>query len=257
MTTSLTRHWVHDHQLPRCFTSSTVNRPKLGGHFSDVIASHFHSSPLTSTHRLSLPLIASHFHSSPLTSTHRLSLPLIASPSTPLVKRHATSEPSEAHRRLSSAHHLWQHCCRWSFQPVSPHLLIAMGSHSHGTAVRSLVLAALAALMLSSCAPRAAAIRHSHGLLTAASSTAADHSCVRRGCGANAVCVKDRGVASCVCNVGFAMTPTGCADNCALKACGVNGKCIKDSAGVASCVCNTGFVLQADKTTCAGAYVMC
>ncbi|CAI6003775.1 unnamed protein product [Closterium sp. NIES-64] len=166
-------------------------------------------------------------------------------------------KPSEAHRRLSSAHHLWQHCCRWSFQPVSPHLLIAMGSHSHSTAVRSLVLAALAALMLSACAPRAAAIRHLHGLLPAASSTAADHSCVRWGCGANAVCVKDRGVASCVCNVGFAMTPTGCADNCALKACGVNGKCIKDSAGVASCMCNTSFVLQADKTTCAGAYVMC
>ncbi|CAI5965516.1 unnamed protein product [Closterium sp. NIES-65] len=179
----------------------------------------------------------------------------------------------KAHRRLSSAHHLWQHCCRWSFQPVSPHLLIAMGSHSHSTAVRSLVLAALAALMLSACAPRAAAIRHLHGLLPAASSTAADHSCVRWGCGANAVCVKDRGVASCVCNVGFAMTPTGCADNCALKACGVNGKCIKDSAGVASytcalkkcganakcvksaagvasCVCDTGFALQADGVTC-------
>ncbi|CAI5965514.1 unnamed protein product [Closterium sp. NIES-65] len=81
------------------------------------------------------------------------SIVLIAAPSTPLVTRHAMTEPSEAHRRLSSAHHLCQHCFRWSFQPVSPHLLTAMGSHSHGAGVRSLVLAALAALMLSGLPP--------------------------------------------------------------------------------------------------------
>ncbi|CAI5474482.1 unnamed protein product [Closterium sp. Yama58-4] len=185
-----------------------------------------------------------------------------------------------------------------------------MASHSVPvTRSLGLVLAALAVVMLSAsfpshsillplfpfpplpharsaCAPRAAAIRHSHGLLTAASSNAADHSCVQRNCGANAVCVKDRGSATCVCNIGFSMTPTGCVeachvgstflhllflisplaqllplsppspDTCALKACGSNGKCIKDSAGVASCVCNTGFVLQADKVTCTGAYVL-
>ncbi|CAI6003771.1 unnamed protein product, partial [Closterium sp. NIES-64] len=73
----------------------------------------------------------------------------------------------------------------------------------------------------------------------------------QRNCAAlNAVCVKDRGDATCVCNVGFAMTPTGCVDTCVLKACGVNGKCVKDSAGAASCVCDTGFALQADGKTC-------
>ncbi|CAI5529510.1 unnamed protein product, partial [Closterium sp. Naga37s-1] len=96
------------------------------------------------------------------------------------------------------------------------------------------------------CAPRAAAVRLPDA------SKAADHSCVQRKCGANAICVKERGDAKCICNAGFSMTPTGCvgADICALKACGVNGKCIKDRAGVASCVCQPGFVLQADKTTC-------
>ncbi|CAI5973606.1 unnamed protein product [Closterium sp. NIES-65] len=75
----------------------------------------------------------------------------------------------------------------------------------------------------------------------------------QRNCAAlNAVCVKDRGDATCVCNVGFAMTPTGCVDTCVLKACGVNGKCVKDSAGAASCVCDTGFALQADGKTCTG-----
>ncbi|CAI5462211.1 unnamed protein product [Closterium sp. Yama58-4] len=106
------------------------------------------------------------------------------------------------------------------------------------------------ALMLSACAPRAAAVR------LPAASNAADHSCVQRKCGANAICVKERGDATCVCNVGFSMTPVGCVDTCALKACGSNGKCSKDSAGVASCVCDTSFVLQADKTTCTVPCVM-
>ncbi|CAI7924776.1 unnamed protein product [Closterium sp. NIES-53] len=68
----------------------------------------------------------------------------------------------------------------------------------------SLLLAALAALMLSACAPRAAAVRLPDA------SKAADHSCVQRKCGANAICVKERGDAKCICNAGFSMTPTGC-----------------------------------------------
>ncbi|CAI5462214.1 unnamed protein product, partial [Closterium sp. Yama58-4] len=124
-----------------------------------------------------------------------------------------------------------------------------MARSRHGVAVKrcsGLVLAALAALMLSVCAPRAAAVRLPDA------SNAADHSCVQRKCGAHAVCVKERGNARCVCNRGFSMTPAGCvgADACALKACGSNGKCTKDSAGVASCVCDTGFALQADGVTC-------
>ncbi|CAI6003827.1 unnamed protein product, partial [Closterium sp. NIES-64] len=82
------------------------------------------------------------------------------------------------------------------------------------------------------------------------------NSCVQRNCGANAVCVKDRGSATCVCNVEFSMTPTGCVNTCALKACGGNATCIKDSAGVASCVCRAGFVLQADKKTCTDTCVL-
>ncbi|CAI7848999.1 unnamed protein product, partial [Closterium sp. NIES-54] len=39
-------------------------------------------------------------------------------------------------------------------------------------------------------------------------------------------------------------------DTCALKTCGVNSRCTKDIAGVASCVCDTGFALQADGVTC-------
>ncbi|CAI5469193.1 unnamed protein product, partial [Closterium sp. Yama58-4] len=97
---------------------------------------------------------------------------------------------------------------------------------------------------LSACAPRAAAVR------LPAASNAANHSCVQRKCGANAVCMKERGDATCVCNIGFSMTPTGCVDTCALKACGGNATCTKNSAGVASCVCASGFVLQADKRTC-------
>ncbi|GJP83003.1 hypothetical protein CLOP_g13220 [Closterium sp. NIES-67] len=97
---------------------------------------------------------------------------------------------------------------------------------------------------LSPVRPGAAAVR------LPATSNAADHSCVIRNCGANAYCVKERGDAACVCNVGFSMTFTGCADTCALKKCGGNGTCIKNSAGVASCVCGTGFVLQADGRTC-------
>ncbi|CAI5504630.1 unnamed protein product, partial [Closterium sp. Naga37s-1] len=125
--------------------------------------------------------------------------------------------------------------------------------------------------LFSPCAPRTAAVR------LPAASNAPDHSCVQRNCGANAVCVKDRGSATCVCNVGFSMTPTGCVgeslllvcsaggdcccselccDTCALKACGGNATCIKDSAGVASCVCRAGFVLQADKKTCTDTCVL-
>ncbi|CAI5955530.1 unnamed protein product [Closterium sp. NIES-65] len=71
-----------------------------------------------------------------------------------------------------------------------------------------------------------------------------------RNCGANAVCVKDRGSATCVSNVGFSMTPTGCVDACVFKRCGSNAKCVKSAVGVASCVCDTGFVLQPDGVTC-------
>ncbi|CAI7858025.1 unnamed protein product, partial [Closterium sp. NIES-54] len=140
----------------------------------------------------------------------------------------------------------------------------------HGVAVtrRLGLVLAVTALMLSACAPRAAAGRQPAtsndaasslqqtiarllGLISSKDKPPADP-CVAKKCGANAICVKDKGAARCACNVGFSMTPTGCvaADPCALKACGVNGKCIKDSAGVASCVCNAGFLLQADKTTC-------
>ncbi|GJP81375.1 hypothetical protein CLOP_g11537 [Closterium sp. NIES-67] len=121
-----------------------------------------------------------------------------------------------------------------------------MARSRHAAVIRPpcLVLAALAALMLSACAPRAAAVR------LPATSNAADHSCVIRSCGANAFCVKKRGDATCVCNVGFSMASTGCVDTCELKACGGDGTCTKNDAGVASCVCDTGFVLQADGRTC-------
>ncbi|CAI5965513.1 unnamed protein product, partial [Closterium sp. NIES-65] len=130
----------------------------------------------------------------------------------------------------------------------------------------------LCALMLSACAPMTAAVRlppqsNAADRKSAAYSRALNaplRPCPsrlvgltptreQRNCAAlNAVCVKDRGDATCVCNVGFAMTPTGCVDTCVLKACGVNGKCVKDSAGAASCVCDTGFALQADGKTCTG-----
>ncbi|CAI5999533.1 unnamed protein product [Closterium sp. NIES-64] len=73
---------------------------------------------------------------------------------------------------MGSSSLFWQQCCRWCFQPFStfsPHLLTAAGivsaittMASHGVPVMrsfGLLLAALAALMLSACAPRAAAIR--------------------------------------------------------------------------------------------------
>ncbi|CAI5481356.1 unnamed protein product [Closterium sp. Yama58-4] len=123
---------------------------------------------------------------------------------------------------------------------------------SHGMNVsRSLrlLLASLAALMLSACAPR----RNSRHAFLSSLFLPAQHapdSCEQLNCGAHAACVQDRGDASCVCNAGFAMTPTGCVDTCVLKNCGANGKCVRTPAGVASCVCATGFVLQPDGVTC-------
>ncbi|CAI5504623.1 unnamed protein product, partial [Closterium sp. Naga37s-1] len=187
----------------------------------------------------------------------------------------------------------WQcYRCFQPFSPFSPHLLAAgiisaiMASHAV-LVTRSLLLAALAALMLSACAPRAAAVR------LPPQSNAADYSCVQRNCGANGQCVKSSsGVASCVCDTGFALQADGrtctdvciikncqgsdanstcvkngnlatcvckpgfalaagkCTDTCEIQNCGVNGKCVKDSAGAASCVCDTGFALQLDGRTC-------
>ncbi|CAI7841857.1 unnamed protein product, partial [Closterium sp. NIES-53] len=76
--------------------------------------------------------------------------------------------------------------------------------------------------------------------------------CALKTCGVNSRCTKDiAGVASCVCDTGFALQADGvtCTDTCVLKQCGGNGTCIK-SLGVASCMCNPGFVLQADGSTC-------
>ncbi|CAI6003785.1 unnamed protein product [Closterium sp. NIES-64] len=111
---------------------------------------------------------------------------------------------------------------------------------------RSLLLAALAALMLSACAPRAAAVR------LPPQSNAADHTCEIQNCGVNGKCVKDSaGAASCVCDTGFALLLDGrtCTDTCEIQNCGVNGKCVKDSDGAASCVYDTGFALQSDNRT--------
>ncbi|CAI7734734.1 unnamed protein product, partial [Closterium sp. NIES-53] len=98
----------------------------------------------------------------------------------------------------------------------------------HGVAVtrRLGLVLAVTALMLSACAPRAAAGRQPAtsndaasslqqtiarllGLISSKDKPPADP-CVAKKCGANAICVKDKGAARCACNVGFSMTPTGC-----------------------------------------------
>ncbi|CAI5503941.1 unnamed protein product, partial [Closterium sp. Naga37s-1] len=68
----------------------------------------------------------------------------------------------------------------------------------------------------------------------------------------NSSCVKQDGLATCVCKWGFAMTPDrGCVDTCTLKAC-VDGTCSKDGDGLAVCSCDAaaGFKLQLDGRTC-------
>ncbi|CAI5459847.1 unnamed protein product [Closterium sp. Yama58-4] len=135
--------------------------------------------------------------------------------------------------------------------------------------------AALAALMLSACAPRAAvairlptdsSIKCSVGYVKDAQGNCVD-SCTVRNCGTNARCLKSQaGRADCVCDRGFKLLPdASCAltavfmfpsllpplaDTCVLQECGENGQCVQDENGVASCVCDPGFTLRDDGKSC-------
>ncbi|CAI5484093.1 unnamed protein product [Closterium sp. Yama58-4] len=119
-----------------------------------------------------------------------------------------------------------------------------------------LVAAALAALMLSTCAPRVAvAIRLPSttsppcavGFLKDAQGNCVD-SCTVRNCGTNARCLKSQaGWADCVCDRGFKLLPdASCAQLCTAEDCGENGYCEEDQGGLSSCHCNTGFEKTAD-----------
>ncbi|CAI5950986.1 unnamed protein product [Closterium sp. NIES-65] len=126
--------------------------------------------------------------------------------------------------------------------------------------------AALAALMLSACAPRVAvAIRLPSatssqcpvGYVKDAEGNCID-SCTVRNCGTNARCLKSQaGWADCVCDRGFKLLPdASCAHTCVLQACGENGQCVKDAEGAASCVCDPFFGLAPDGKTCTDTCVL-
>ncbi|CAI5987073.1 unnamed protein product [Closterium sp. NIES-64] len=115
--------------------------------------------------------------------------------------------------------------------------------------------AALAALMLSACAPRASvAIRLPSttspqcavGYVKDAQGNCVDL-CTVRNCGTNARCLKSQaGWADCVCDRGFKLLPdASCAHLCTVEVCGENGYCEEDL-GSSSCHCNTGFEKTAD-----------
>ncbi|CAI5997899.1 unnamed protein product [Closterium sp. NIES-65] len=124
--------------------------------------------------------------------------------------------------------------------------------------------AALAALMLSACAPRVAvAIRLPSatssqcpvGYVKDAEGNCID-SCTVRNCGTNARCLKSQaGWADCVCDRGFKLLPdASCAQLCTAEDCGENGYCEEDQ-GISSCHCNPGFEKTADG--CVGSIMDC
>ncbi|CAI5490217.1 unnamed protein product, partial [Closterium sp. Naga37s-1] len=119
--------------------------------------------------------------------------------------------------------------------------------------LRLVLAAALAALMLSACAPRAAeALRlactdRSCGA-NARAAEALRLACTDRSCGANARCLKSvAGWADCVCDRGFKLLPNAsCAQVCTSADCGENGYCEEEQEGRSTCHCNTGFTKTAD-----------
>ncbi|CAI5460906.1 unnamed protein product [Closterium sp. Yama58-4] len=143
--------------------------------------------------------------------------------------------------------------------------------------LRLVLAAALAALMLSACAPRAAeALRLActdrscganarclksvagwadcvcdRGFKLLPNASCAQF-CTSADCGENGYCEEEQGgLTTCRCNTGFAKTADGCVDTCVLLECGVNGQCVKDEEGAASCVCDAGFTLRDDGKSCA------
>ncbi|CAI5978452.1 unnamed protein product [Closterium sp. NIES-65] len=101
--------------------------------------------------------------------------------------------------------------------------------------LRLVLAAALAALILSACAPRAA--------------EALRLACTDRSCGANARCLKSvAGWADCVCDRGFKLLPNAsCARELTFPVtpdCGEKGYC-EEVQGRTTCRCNTGFAKTA------------
>ncbi|CAI5984081.1 unnamed protein product [Closterium sp. NIES-64] len=120
--------------------------------------------------------------------------------------------------------------------------------------LRLVLAAALAALILSACTPRAAeALRlactdRSCGA-NARAAEALRLACTDRSCGANARCLKSvAGWADCVCDRGFKLLPNAsCAQVCTSADCGENGYCEEEQeGGRTTCRCNTGFTKTAD-----------
>ncbi|GJP30540.1 hypothetical protein CLOM_g3794 [Closterium sp. NIES-68] len=118
---------------------------------------------------------------------------------------------------------------------------------------RLVLAAALLALMLSACAPMAAAIRLPTsgacpwGKGRDVSGNCAD-TCALRNCGANSRCLKDEaGWANCVCLRGFQLLPNAsCAHSCAILVCDVHATCVKEEDSLATCVCNWGYAMTPD-----------
>ncbi|GJP79836.1 hypothetical protein CLOP_g10042 [Closterium sp. NIES-67] len=116
-----------------------------------------------------------------------------------------------------------------------------------------LFAAALAALILSACAPVAEAIRVPSkgpcrwGHDRDESGKCAD-TCAIRNCGANSKCLKDEvGWANCVCLKGFQRLPNAsCAHSCRILECGAHATCVKEEDSSAKCVCNGGYAKTAN-----------